>query len=144
MKKTIRDISEIKQAIVHCTYTPAGLNIGAKEIRQWHLKRGWRDIGYHVVIRRDKIVEPGRPFFEVGAHCKGHNLDSIGIALVGGMSDNQLPVFNFTETQMLMLGSYIRYLRVIIPGLEVHGHNWYSQKECPCFDVEQYFGTQEK
>lgn len=149
MKKTIRDISEIKQVIVHCSYTPPGMDIGAAEIREWHTLpepkgRGWRDIGYHVVIRRDGTIETGRPFFEIGAHCKGQNLDSIGVVLVGGMSEDKTPVFNFTEAQMVALSTYLGYLSSVIPGLEIHGHNWYSQKECPCFDVEQYFGTQEK
>jgi N-acetylmuramoyl-L-alanine amidase len=39
--------------VVHCSATQPKSDIGAKEIRQWHREKGWIDIGYHFVIRRD-------------------------------------------------------------------------------------------
>ena len=43
----MRSISEI---IVHCTATPDGRDVRVPQIRQWHLKRGFKDIGYHYVV----------------------------------------------------------------------------------------------
>lgn len=56
----------IDAIIIRCSATPPGLDIGAAEIRRWRvsppsLGRGWDDIGYRHVIRRDGAVEPGRP-----------------------------------------------------------------------------------
>ena len=76
---------KINEIILHCSATPASMDIGAKEIRDWHVNGNhWRDIGYHWVIRRDGTVEKGRPEYQVGAHCLNHNANSIGVCMVGG------------------------------------------------------------
>src|SRR3546814_2590860 len=72
---------------IHCSATPAGGkndNIGASDIRQWHRAKGWRDIGYHYVIKRDGTVEKGRPDDQPGAHEPRLNARSIAVCLVGG------------------------------------------------------------
>jgi N-acetylmuramoyl-L-alanine amidase len=74
---------EIKKIIVHCSDTPDTMNIGVNEIRDWHIIRGFDDVGYHFVIKRDGTIEKGRPLEQMGAHVAGHNLDSIGICWVG-------------------------------------------------------------
>lgn len=55
----------------------------AKQIREWHLARGWDDIGYHFVVRYDGTVEPGRELQYQGAHVAGMNARSIGICFSG-------------------------------------------------------------
>ena len=52
---------KIRKIIIHCSATPEGKDIDAEEIRQWHLDKGWRDIGYHYVIKLDGTVEEGGP-----------------------------------------------------------------------------------
>ena len=74
----------IEKIVIHCTFTPPTMNIGVEEVRKWHVEENkWSDIGYHFVIRRDGTVESGRPVERPGAHVKGHNSNSIGIAWVG-------------------------------------------------------------
>ena len=63
----MRQITEI---IIHCSYTPASMDTSVDEIRQWHKARGWRDIGYHYVIRRSGHVDLGRPISLAGAHAR--------------------------------------------------------------------------
>jgi hypothetical protein len=76
--------------IVHCSDSPDYPkddpkfdSIGAKQINEWHIARGWIGLGYHHVIRQTGVVEVGRPETELGAHCKGHNQGSIGVCIVG-------------------------------------------------------------
>lgn len=71
--------------ILHCSDTlDFGDKIGVKQIDDWHRnERGWRGCGYHIVIRRTGVVENGRPLTEYGAHCHGHNEDSLGVCYVG-------------------------------------------------------------
>lgn len=89
-------MKSLTHIIVHCSDSEWG---SAREIRKWHLERGWRDIGYHIVILNEQIlpslsipalngsIELGRPFDgdmfiadnEVGAHALGYNDRSIGI-----------------------------------------------------------------
>lgn len=125
---------EINRIIVHCSATPAGMDIGRDEIDQWHRDRGFNGIGYHFVIRRSGDVEIGRPENEVGAHTRGHNEDSIGICLVGGKAS-----FNFTADQIAELVELVEALEDRYPGATVHGHNEFSAKLCPQFDVAAFF-----
>ena len=50
---------KIEKIIVHCSATPEGKHYSVDTIRKWHLKRGWRDIGYHFVIDLEGNVEEG-------------------------------------------------------------------------------------
>ena len=56
---------------------------GVEEIREWHRQRGWVDIGYHYVVRKNGDVEIGRPLEAVGAHVYGANSQSVGICCEG-------------------------------------------------------------
>ena len=125
---------EIEKLIVHCSDTPASMDIGVAEIRQWHVEeRGWSDIGYHFVIRRDGTVEVGRPLAEAGAHTRGHNQNSVGVCLVGGGGG----FFNFTKEQLDALQFLYQTLGMSFSGLSAHGHRELDpSKTCPCFDVQ--------
>ena len=40
--------------VIHCAATKASMDIGASEIKKWHVDdNGWDDIGYHYIIKRD-------------------------------------------------------------------------------------------
>lgn len=58
-------------------------DIGAAWIHQVHIERHWCGIGYHYVIKRDGVIERGRPKDALGAQCESHNHESIGINVVG-------------------------------------------------------------
>ena len=55
----------------------------AAEIRTWHLARGWSDIGYHFVIRKNGNVEKGKNESLPGSHVRGLNNQSLGICFSG-------------------------------------------------------------
>lgn len=125
----MRDIDAI---YIHCADTYPDMDIGVDEIREWHLLRGWSDIGYHYVIRRSGDVEIGRPIEKAGAHVKGHNENSVGICLVGGK-----PRFNFTYSQVASLRTLVNRLMEKFPIGVVFGHYEKNQnKQCPMFDVK--------
>lgn len=55
----------------------------AASITKFHVEHhGWSDNGYHWIIREDGAIEAGRPESVCGAHCKGHNKNSLGICLI--------------------------------------------------------------
>ena len=74
----------IDLAVIHCSATKQGVDYDVATIRKWHLKRGFKDIGYHFLIHLDGMIERGRPWDQPGAHAKGYNSNSIGICYVGG------------------------------------------------------------
>ncbi len=106
------------------------------EIDRWHKARGFRCIGYHYVIDIDGTVTEGRPLSQPGAHCRGHNARSIGIAYAGGLDAATLkPADTRTPQQREALRQLITSLRRSYPGATVHGHREFAAKACPCFDA---------
>lgn len=128
----------ITKVIIHCAATKPSMDIGASEIKKWHLDRGWKDIGYHYVIRRNGDIENGIAVSLVGSHTKGHNANSIGICLVGGINDKGEPESNFTKAQWATLERLVRILKVDFPHATVHGHREFAAKACPSFDVQEW------
>lgn len=119
------------------------MDIGVDEIRRWHVDgNGWSDIGYHYVIRRSGELELGRPVAKMGAHAKGHNGDSIGICMVGGISENGDPDANFTAHQYHELEELNESLSRHFPITDTVGHRDISAKSCPCFDVKSFLGVE--
>jgi len=132
--------------VIHCSATAEGEDVSAEDIRGWHLQRGWLDIGYHKVIRRDGTVENGRALDVPGAHARGFNNRSWGICLVGGVeSDNKTPEANFTHAQWEALEATVRELLAIVPTATVLGHRDLPRvsKACPSFDAVQWWSSRE-
>ena len=126
----------INLVVVHCADTPPDRDVDAAEIRRWHTEeRGWSDIGYHWVIKRDGEIEPGRPEERNGAHVKGHNKNSIGVCLVGGGHGR----FNYTWKQLEALGHLLQQLAARYPSVKIRGHcDLDAAKTCPNFDLEWF------
>lgn len=142
----------IDTLVVHCSATPAGLDIGAQEIDRMHRQRGFVKIGYHYVVRLDGEIEVGRALDEVGAHVQGHNSRSIGICLIGGLDHARKPANTFTPEQFDALAGLLVHLLANFKGARVLGHRDLSPdkdkdgvverhewvKDCPCFDVREW------
>ena len=69
--------------VIHHTGNPTDDDLSANEINASHQNQGWTCIGYHYVIRKNGIVEEGRPHWTVGAHAYGENSHTIGIHVCG-------------------------------------------------------------
>ena len=128
--------------IIHCSATPKGVDYNAADIDRWHKQRGFRKIGYHYVIKLDGTIEKGRQDNEMGAHCLGQNMNSLGICYIGGLSeDKQIPEDTRTEEQKTaikgLVNSLIRKYEDQGIILTVHGHNEFANKACPCYNVKK-------
>lgn len=140
----MRHINEI---IIHCTATRPDWwsdksgQAKVDEIRRWHVEdRGWNDIGYHLLIDRDGKVYRGRGDDVAGAHCKGHNANSLGVSLFGGHggNENDDPLEHFTVEQMEALNDTLHVWQTAYSIDKVSGHNEYAAKACPCFSVQAW------
>ena len=128
--------------VIHCSATKPSADIGAYDIDRWHRAQGWQAIGYHFVIRRDGTVEEGRELDVIGAHVSGHNINSVGICLVGGVSEDDVnvPENNFTPAQFEALKGLLQDLREKYPKAHIQGHRDFPKvaKACPSFSVADW------
>lgn len=128
--------------VVHCAATKASMDIGVREIRQWHVQKGCLDIGYHFVIRRNGTVEDGRPHGVIGAHVEGFNSRSLGICLAGGIDDKGKPQNNFTPEQFNSLRMLLTAQKRTYPQAKIVGHHdLFAGKACPSFKVSEWLPT---
>lgn len=162
----------ITKIVIHCSATRNGKMLrtaersAAQVIDAWHAKRGFRrtspaartynpelrHIGYHFVIDTDGMVDTGRKVGETGAHVRGHNLHSIGICLVGGITADGKNHGEYTELQWRALHGLLKHLESHHPGAKICGHRDLSPdlngdgkitrnewvKDCPCFNVSDW------
>lgn len=136
-KKSARRITEV---IVHCSATPEGKDYTVDDITAWHKARGFNTIGYHYVIYRDGGIYLGRDVDKVGAHCTGHNSNSIGICYIGGCDKTgKKPKDTRTAAQKESLIKLLKYMKQMYPGIEIYGHRNYANKACPSFDARKEY-----
>lgn len=140
---------KINYIVVHCSATRQDHPFTVADLRAEHLRRGFRDIGYHYYIRRDGTVFKTRPIEQVGAHVKGYNKYSIGLCYEGGLDASGNPKDTRTPEQRAALRLLVAQLlrrfhearlcghRDLSPDLNGDGvvepEEW--MKECPCFEV---------
>lgn len=130
---------EISKIIIHCSDTPEGRDVSTDTIRGWHVnERGWSDIGYHYVILLDGTIDSGRPEERQGAHVAGHNKNSIGICYIGGCDSKMAPKDTRTPEQIESMNQLVCELKEKY-NASVHGHNEFSSKSCPSFDVKKEY-----
>ena len=122
----------IKYLIIHCSDTADDRDLSARDIHKMHLTFGWDGIGYHKIIRRDGLIENGRPEYWVGAHVYGKNNQSLGVCLIGRN--------NFSNQQFLSLEKIVRQWRISYPHALIIGHRdaTITDKTCPNFNVDEW------
>ena len=93
-------MSRVTAIVIHHSASPLATEV--EHIRAWHRAKGWRDIGYHWLVRqeggsataymgrRHNLDDRWEPW-EYGAHSKGENATSIGICLIGNFDQEALP-----------------------------------------------------
>ena len=132
-KQLNRDIRAIDTIIIHCSASDIPAHDDVSVIRNWHLKRGFIDVGYHFFIKQSNgIVQTGRPLYQVGAHCEHFNEASIGICLSGE--------HNFTKDQYYSTWQLCRNLcqQFKINKPNILPHNWFNHfKSCPNFSLDK-------
>lgn len=135
----MRTINEI---IVHCSATPEGRPTTVGDIRSWHKQRGFKDVGYHYIIYIDGSIHGGRSERVIGAHCTGHNRNSIGVCYIGGVAkDCKTPKDTRTEAQKRALVLLLKELKRRYPSAKIYGHRDFAAKACPSFDARKEYAN---
>lgn len=126
--------------VIHCSASQPSPATDAKVIDRWHRQRGFLMIGYHYVIKTDGAVEAGRDEDSIGAHVAGHNTNSIGICMIGGVDKDGKSVNNFSEAQFKSLSELLKKFKPKYPKAVIQGHRDFPKvaKDCPCFSVKDW------
>lgn len=135
-----RPVRAVNELVWHCTADKEGVDNTVENIRRFHMAkppkgRGWSDIGYHFVVYRDGSIHSGRPLGEPGAHVEGNNSDTIGCAYVGGVDKHGAPKDTRTAQQRVAMRILTNAIVSDYRIKTISGHNQYSSKACPSFDV---------
>jgi N-acetylmuramoyl-L-alanine amidase len=139
---------EITEVVVHHTDTYENQPVDYDDIYKWHVTdRGFKDVGYHLLILRNGDLQVARPISVQGAHVlKGHNPFSIGIAFVGGLVGSsarrgtQRSSTTFRPEQWNTFKAFMRAFYTVHPGGQAFGHNDIDpdRRSDPNFDVVRY------
>ena len=128
--------------ILHDSHTAPGED-WHPEARDGGLKMGLLGIGYHFIIERDGSPIETRERQLVGTHTPGHNMDSIGVCLVGGRAvDSGDHEDNFTDGQIITLFQLVLTLRnqfgniPLLAHTEVQKYRNRNLPNCPCIDMD--------
>lgn len=87
----------VPRVFIHHTLTPSCTSSSAcaarmRQMQNFHMDNKsppWSDIGYNFVVGEDVNVYEGRGWNTVGAHVRGYNSQSIGIAIIGNFTSKK-------------------------------------------------------
>ena len=145
---TYRPDENVKWIVVHYSSTPFERDVSVADIDAIHRKRGFKEIGYHLYIRKSGLVEKGRDLsqpgrFEQGAHSRGENDASIGVCFEGGVYESDLNkgMDTRTDAQKEAMVRVIRDLLKRYPNAKVVGHRDMpgAATQCPGFDAAAWW-----
>ncbi len=138
----------IKYIVLHCTAGPQTQTV--ETILHFHHKvLGWRNPGYHYIIRPDGSYVNTHPIEKIANGVAGHNANSIHISYIGGVGANGKGLDNRTVAQKNTQLELVKELKAKFPTAKILGHRdlspdlngdgiiqpWEWTKECPSFDV---------
>ena len=139
---------QITHIFVHCTATLPTATV--ESIQQSWRSIGWKNPGYHYVVKADGTIVSLQPEEKAANGVKGHNAHAIHVAYIGGLRMlNGTKIYEDTRTleQMMALRLILRDIRGRYPKAIILGHRsiWGEstpgkwQKVCPCFNaIKEY------
>ena len=134
---------------MHCTATYQS-NTTEESLRKEFKRKGWKNPGYHYVVKPDGDLIFMHPENQVANGVANYNKNSIHVAWIGGIDkehpngiDNRTPEQKSTLFDLLVKlkqkykDAIIMGHRDISPDLNHNGvvDPWEYIKMCPCFDA---------
>ena len=149
----------INRIILHCSASMEGVDLTGQDILRMHTNpvsqggRGWKNPGYHYVIRLNGKVDQILPECRIANGVKDHNADSVHVCYIGGLMKKEqgkgksekslpaklVPANTMTSKQRAAIAALLHDLRTRYPKATLHGHNEFAAKACPCFRVKDEF-----
>lgn len=143
---------KLQYLVIHCTATPEGRDITSADIRRMHCSappvgRGWSQVGYtdmiHINGTVERLVKNNDDAFvdgwEITNGVEGMNSVCRHIVYVGGVArDGRTAKDTRTPGQLASLTAFVKKFHSKFPDVKIVGHNQFSNKACPSFDVPKW------
>jgi len=136
MQRTITHI------VVHCTATQPETKVSSL-LNYWQQHLGWKNPGYHYVIKRNGDVVRLQPDEKIANGAKGYNQQSIHVSYIGGVDTKSTPADNRTDAQKETMFNLLVGLSEKYPAATILGHRDlpHVAKACPSFDVKTWLAS---
>jgi N-acetylmuramoyl-L-alanine amidase len=134
----MRNITAI---VIHCTATPQDTTVAS--IRHyWRTVLGWRQPGYHIIIKPDGKSVRLLPDEQISNGVAGHNAHSLHVSYIGGVQGGKA-VDNRTPQQRVEMARIVQRWLTQHPQAQVLGHRDFPgvRKECPSFDARKWWAS---
>ncbi len=151
-------MAKLKYLVIHCSATKEGVDIRPETIREWHMGkngRGWSRVGYSDVITLDGVLhnmhfaEGTNPYDDIIENdemtwgVRGINSQSKHVCYIGGVESKRTngkykAKDTRTKEQKYTLEIYIKHEILRHPNILIAGHNQFSNKACPSFNVQNF------
>jgi len=128
---------KVNKLVFHCTATHQTATVEAI-LRFWKEKRGWKNPGYHIMVRPDGSWTQLQDFNRITNGVAGINSTSLHISYIGGINSKGKAFDNRTEGQKEVFETVYNTFKNKMPELTFHGHYEFSNKACPSFSVEKW------
>jgi N-acetylmuramoyl-L-alanine amidase len=146
-------MKKLKYLVIHCSATPEGRDVKARQIIKMHTDpkpqgNGWRVPGYSKVIELDGTVvslvgynnDAWVQMDEVTNGAAGYNSESRHICYIGGVDKDLKPKDTRTAAQIKALEEYCIKMKKQHPDIIIIGHTDLNpNKACPSFNVKKWF-----
>lgn len=127
----------IKKIIYHCTATSQDATVSAIT-NYWKNNLGWKNPGYHIIVKPNGEWTYLHNFNRISNGVAGHNSNSINVSYIGGVDDNGKALDNRTPKQEEIFKTIYFTFKGKIPDATHHGHNEFSNKACPSYNVSNW------
>lgn len=127
----------IKYIVIHCTATPQHTTVQSM-INYWRNVMGWKNPGYHRVVKADGGVETLLPDEQVSNGVAGYNSQCINISYIGGIDAAGKPKDTRTPAQKETILRLLQEYKTKYPNAVIQGHRDFPRvkKACPSFDAK--------
>ncbi|MEO9968922.1 MAG: N-acetylmuramoyl-L-alanine amidase [Roseobacter sp.] len=140
----------VKYIVIHYSATPIEREYTYKMLERHHKERGFKEGGYHFYFPRKggriagrDLTQPG--MFEMGAHSKGENDESVGLCFEGGvtLSDPHTGRDTRNDAQLSAMIETIDDLLFRYPDAQVIGHRDMpgAATQCPGHDASAWWAS---
>lgn len=127
---------QIKYLVVHCTATPQNTT-PESILNYWRKELGWKNPGYHVLVKADGTPVSLLPIDQVSNGVAGFNSNSIHISYIGGIDATGKEKDTRTAAQKETILKYLKKWKAMFPMAKIQGHRDFPgvKKSCPSFNA---------